>query len=63
MARRYAIGCVVGRKRDYSSFTTAAGLPCTITFSGTSVVTTAPEPMTLSSPTVTPGLTTARPPI
>ena len=40
-----------------------AGLPATIEYAGTSVVTTAHAETTLPSPIVTPGKMTARPPI
>src|SRR5699024_9643347 len=45
------------------SLITRAGFPPTTTFAGTFFVTTAPDAITALSPTVTPGLITARPPI
>jgi hypothetical protein len=46
-----------------SCLSTLAGLPATTTFGGTSRVTTLPDPMTLLSPMVMPGLMMAPPPI
>lgn len=49
--------------RASPGFMMRAGFPATVAPAGTSLVTTAPAPISASSPTVTPGMMSAPPPI